>query len=216
MKVSLIGAGDVKFHFNELLKISNGELNKHLEKIANSLKETNSIPVALADRGVLFDLIKKFKKINGENAIGLAPLDDTTFGTAHMKEFIEAEINGKKVFDEIISTGDWYKQDMTHCLFGDVVLVLGLTTGSLGELSYGYYLYKLIGGRKEGVETKRKDVHERIVAGSKIPMHTIVYSPFMKERLPSELEKYIEKFGAKVFYVKDAVELKQVLKNLEK
>ena len=216
MKVSLIGAGDVKFHFNELLKINNDTLNVHIENIATVLKETRAIPVALADRGILFDLVKKFKEIGGEKAIGLAPLSDNTFGTSHMEEFIESKVNGKKVFDELVNTGDWYKQDMTHCLFGDVILVLGLTTGSLGELSYGYYLYKLIGGFKKGVETKGKNIHPQIIAGENIPLHTIIYLPFVKDKLPFELEKYIEKFGAKVFYVKDSVELKKVLKDLEK
>jgi len=216
MKVVLIGAGDVKFHFNELLKINNNNLDIHLQNIAAVLKETKSLPVALADRGILFDLVKKFKESGGEKVVGLAPLSDNTFGISHMEEFINAKVNGKKVFDEIIDTGDWYKQDMTHCLFGDVILVLGLTTGSLGELSYGYYLYKLIGGFKEGVKAKGTNIHKQIIAGTKVPLHTIVYSPFVKDKLPFEIEKYVEKFGCKVFYVKDAVGLKQVLKNLEK
>ena len=63
MKISLIGAGDVKFHFNELLNINSGDLEKHIEKIALVLKETNVVPIALADRGILFDLVKKFKEM---------------------------------------------------------------------------------------------------------------------------------------------------------
>jgi hypothetical protein len=214
MKVVLAGAGDIKFHFNELLKINNEELDTHLNEIATVLKETNSTPVCLTDRGVLFNLVKKFKAAGGEKAIGLAPLSDNTFGITHMQEFIEAKVSGKKVFDEVIDTGDWYKQDMTHCLFGDVILMLGLTTGSLGELSYGYYLYKLIGGFKVGVEAKGKTIHERIIAGEKMPLHTIVYAPFTKDKLPFELEAYINKFGAKVFYVSNEKELNKVLNEL--
>jgi hypothetical protein len=216
MRVSIIGAGDIKFHYNELLEMSDNELSIHLEKIAFVLKETDSIPVALPDRGIPFELTKKFKEIGGEKAIGVAPLSDNSFGITHMNEFIESNVGGKKVFDEVIDTDNWYKQDMTHCLFGETILVLGITTGSLGELAYGYYLYNLMQGHKPGVKTKSNMIHEKIVAGSKIPLNTIVYMPFVKGKLPFELEKYIEKFGGKVFYVKNSSELKDVIIKLKK
>jgi hypothetical protein len=214
MKIVLIGAGDVNFHFNEMLNINEEKLNEHLSKISSVFIETNSVPVALADRGVLFNLVKNFKEKGGKEAIALAPLSDNSFGISHMKEYIEAEVSGKKVFDKIIDTGDWYKQDMAHCLFGDTVLLLGLTTGSLGELSYGYYLYNLIGGFKEGVEAKGTSIHPEIVAGSKIPLNTIVYLPFVKNKLPFELEAYINKFGCKLFYVSNEKELKEALEKI--
>jgi hypothetical protein len=216
VKISLIGAGDVKFHFNELIGINNLELEKHLEEIAIVLKETSSVPVCLTDRGVLFDLVKKFKKIGGGEVIGLAPLSDNTFGISHMSEFINAKIDERKVFDEIIDTGDWYKQDMTHCLFGDVILMLGLTTGSLGELSYGYYLYNLLNWLKSDCKNQSNLIHKKVSAGKKNPFSTIVYLPFIKSKIPFEIEKYIEKFGGKVFYVNDSVELKKILLSLKK
>jgi hypothetical protein len=216
LNISLIGAGDINFHFNELLKINSGDLDFHLNNIALSFKKTNSVPICLTDCGVLFDLVKKFKEMGGKKVVGLAPLSDDTFGISHMKEFLDAKINEKKVFDEIIDTGNWYKQDMTHCLFGDVILLLGLTTGSLGELAYGYYLYNLIGGFKNGINIKSEKIHKKICAGKNCPLHTIVYSPFIKEKLPFELEKYVEKFGAKIFYVSNASELENILFEIKK
>ncbi len=216
MKISLIGAGNTKFHFNDLLKIDDNKLNSHLSEIAISFKNTNSIPVCLADYGVLFDLVKKFKEIDGKKVIGLAPLSDDSFGISHMDEFLNAKINNKNIFDEVIDTGNWYKQDMTHCLFGDVILLLGLTTGSLGELAYGYYLYNLIGRFKKEKNTSSEKIHKKVCAGKNIPLHLIVYSPFIKDKLPFELEKYIEKFGAKIFYVSNAKELEKVLLKIKK
>jgi hypothetical protein len=216
VKVCLVGVGDKDFHFNQMININNSQLDFHLNEIATTLKNSNSIPVCLADYGILFDLVKKFKEFGGEKSIGLAPLSDNSFGVNHMKEFIEAEVNGKKVFDEIINTGDWYKQDITHCLFGDVILLLGLSPGALGELSYGYYFYNIIGGFKQGINKKSNNVHEKISAGKNIPLHLIVYLPFVKEKLSFELEKYVEKFGAKVFYVSNTKELEKILFEIKK
>lgn len=215
MRVSLIGVGDKKFYFNELLKINNVELDIHLNNIAISLKNSDSVPVCLADYGVLFDLVKKFKGLNGEKVVGLAPLSDNTFGVSHMKEFIDSKINGKKIFDEIIDTGDWFKQDATHCLFGNVVLVLGLSPGSMGELAHGYYFYNMFNPNSWG-NISKNSINKKIVAGKKIPLHTIIYSPFVKNKLQFELEKYIEKFGGKIFYVSNAKELESVLIKIKK
>ncbi|MDD3083526.1 MAG: hypothetical protein PHP82_00725 [Candidatus ainarchaeum sp.] len=216
MKVCLVGVGDKKFHFNEMLNINDIELDNYLNEISFAFKNTDSVPVCLTDYGILFDFVKKFKSVGGNKVIGLAPLSDDSFGISHLQEFINAEINSKKVFDEIIDTGDWYKQDMTHCLFGDVILVLGLSTGSLGELAYGYYLYNLIGGFKKEINDKSSSIHKKICAGKNVPLHTIVFSPFLKEKLPFELEKYVEKFGAKIFYVSNSKELENVFVEIKK
>ena len=128
-----------------------------------------------------------------------------------MQEYIEAKVNGKKVFDDFIDTGDWYKQDLTCCLFGEKVLVLGLTTGSLGELSYAFYLYKIFAGKKEKVKLGSESIHPKIIAGKNFPFTVLAYRPFIKDKLPYELEKYIKRFGGILKYIKNTEELKNEL-----
>jgi len=47
-----------------------------------------------------------------------------------------------------------------HCIFADAVLLLGKSLGSLGELCYGFYLYKLFAGKKPGANTARESIHK--------------------------------------------------------
>lgn len=103
---------------------------------------------------------------------------------------------------------------MTCCLYGDAILVLGLSTGSLGELAYAFYLYKLFKGKKDGVTVSGKAIHSEIRAGREIPYIVFVYRPFIKAKLPYELEKYIEKFEGKVKYVENVKELRAEIKKL--
>jgi hypothetical protein len=46
---------------------------------------------------------------------------------------------------------------MSHILFADKVLFLGTSLGSLGELSLGYYLYKIFKGHKPNVKVSLKE-----------------------------------------------------------
>ena len=148
LRVNLIGAGDIKFHYFELLKIPEDKFHKQVGDIAKALQESDVEIVLLPDRGVSFEVAKKYKEFDGRRVYGTVPVSDKDFGIGHLKQYIEAEVNSKKVFDEIIDTQNWYKQDLTHCVYGDVVLMLGNSLGSLGELVYGYYLYKLFVGDK--------------------------------------------------------------------
>ena len=75
--------------------------------------------------------------------------------------YITAELNGQKVFDEFIDTNNWYKQDLTCCIYGDIILMLGNSLGALGELVYAYYLYKLFIGDKPEVKTIREKNSQR-------------------------------------------------------
>ncbi len=206
----MIGAGDVSYHYKELLKIPEAKFNKHLVKIAKVLAKNSEI-VLLPDRGISFEVAKKYKEFGGSKVVGTIPVSDKTFGTKHLEPFINATVDGKKLFDETIDTDNWYKQDLTHCLFGDVILMLGNTLGSLGELSYGYYLYKLVTGYKPEVKTAIKNIHPDARAGTQTNFSLLVYKPFVKGKLSFEIEEYIKKMGCKIYYVKNAKELENVL-----
>ncbi|MFA5357467.1 MAG: hypothetical protein WC308_00915 [archaeon] len=211
LRVCLIGPGDIDFHYSKLLKIKTLDFEKNIEEISKVLVNSGSEIVLLPGEGVSFEIAKKYKELGGKKAFATVPKSDSDFGIKHLQEFIGAEINGKKVFDEEIDTGTWYKNDHTHCLFGDIVLVLGISLGTLGELSYSYYLYKLLLGKKPNVSVLREKIHPKIVAGSKVPFTAIVFKPFVKKKLPPEMEAYIKDCGGKVFYADSASDVKEIL-----
>lgn len=214
LRVSLIGAGDIKYHYFDLLRIQKEDFYEQVKEIAKALQEAGTEIVLLPDRGVSFEVAKKYKEFGGKKVWGTVPLSDKDFGISHLKPYIEATANNKKIFDDFIDTQNWYKQDLTHCIYGDVVLMMGNSLGSLGELVYGYYLYKLFIGDKPEVKTKKKSIHPEVRAGEIVPFSVIVYEPFLKEKLNYEIEEYIRKLNGKVYYAKSPAEIKKALEEI--
>ncbi|RLE47831.1 hypothetical protein DRJ25_01445 [Candidatus Woesearchaeota archaeon] len=212
LRISLIGPGDVEFHFFKLLKLKKDEFNQQIKDLARTLIDADVELVLLPDRGVSFEIAKSFKESGGKRVFGTVPLNDNDFGINHLNKFIDAEIDSKKIFDELINTNDWYKQDLSCCLFGDLVLMLGNSLGAFGELVYGFYLYKLFKGNKPGVNAMKSKVHPEIRAGVRTPFSVIVYLPFFRDKLPFEIEAYIKKTGGKIFYVSNPKELLSLLR----
>jgi len=110
LRVNLIGAGDLKFHYFDLLKIPEEKFHKQVEGIAKALQEAEVEIVLLPDRGISFEVAKRYKEFNGRKVYGTVPVSDKDFGIVHLKPYMNAEIRGKKIFDEIIDTQNWYKQ----------------------------------------------------------------------------------------------------------
>jgi len=211
LRVSLIGPGDIKFYYFNLLKLPKAKFYKQIEEIAKVLKESEIELVLLPDKGVSFEVAKKYKELGGAQRVyATMPLSDTDFIISHLFKYLNAKVSGKKIFDEIIDTQNWYKQDLTHCTYGDFTLMLGNSLGSLGEFAYGFYLYKIFKN-----SARRKKVHPEIRAGEKIPFSAIVYKPFIKEKLNYEIEAYIKKVGAEIYYAKSPIELKKIIKKLK-
>ncbi|MEM2121577.1 MAG: hypothetical protein QXU20_02895 [Candidatus Woesearchaeota archaeon] len=83
---------------------------------------------------------QKYKAFGGKKVFGTVPLSDKDFGIKNLKPYIKAKIFDKRIFDFFINTQNWYKQNLSQCINADVILMLGNSLGSLGELVYGYYL----------------------------------------------------------------------------
>ena len=197
MRLSLISPGDIDFHFCEMLDISKEDFNKQLDEIAKILAKDDVELILSPDKGTNFELTKRYKHHKGKKAIGIVPMKDKDFGIEHLNATMDAELNGKKIFDEFIDADNWFKKDLCYCTFGDAILMLGISLGTLREISAGFYLYKLFMGQKDGVKVLQKKIHKDIRAGESFPFSVIVYKPFLKELLPFELEKYIEKTGGR-------------------
>lgn len=212
-KLSLIGPGDIDFHYYQLLKIKSEKFQSELEKIAKALSELNISLELLPDKGICIELAKLYKKFGGKEVIGTIPQSDKTFGISHLQEYTDTKVNGKLLFDRIINSGDWFKHDLIKGLMGNAILYLGASPGTDGERNYAVYLYKLMKRFKEGVEVTGKKIHPEISAGENFSI--FVYSPFLiNKKLPSEDEAYMKKFGISLFYVKSPNQLKGKLSEL--
>jgi len=129
----------------------------------------------------------------------------------HILRYMDAEVDGERVFDDFIDAGNWYKLDVSKAATGDDVLLLGKSLGSVGEFALGFYIYKLLAKKKPLVKVERDDIGTHIRAGKIIPFTAIIYLPFVKERLDYEIEAYIKKVGGKIIYVRDPDELRKAL-----
>lgn len=217
MRVCLIGPGNVTFHYHELLNFKEKELTNEIEGIAKALASSNSEIELLPDNGICIEIARKYKEFGGRKVIGSVPLSDNTFGISHLKKYMDEQVNGIKLFDELIDTENWYKQDMIKGLLGDVVLYLGSSPGTDGELNYAAYLYKIIGGKKEGVDVAGKRIHLDVRAGTEVPFTVLAYTPFISsKKLGKETEAYCKKLGITLVYVNNAGGLEKALKKLSK
>jgi len=217
LTISLIGPGDVEFYYQKLQGIEKEKFESELEKIAKVLSKSNISLELLPDKGVSFELAKLYKQNGGKEVIGAVPKEDTTFGIKHLEEYINAKVDGQKVFDKIINSGDWFKHDLIKGLLGDVVLYLGSSPGTDGELNYATYLYNLINGMKKYIDTPTDKIHPEILAGKNIPYTYLIYSSFLKTgKLLYETEKYLEKAGIDFKYIGNSEELREKLEELMK
>lgn len=205
MRLSLIGPGDIEYHFQKLLKIPKQKFQSELEKIAQALVDSGVELEILPDKGISFRLAELYKQKGGIRVIAAIPKSDKTFGVKHLEPFTNSEI-----IDETIDTENWYKHDLIKGLLGNAVLYLGSSPGTNGELNYAIYLYKILTGRKEGVEVAGKFIHPEVRAGNNYTI--FVYSPFLKSgKLNEETEAYIKKFNIKLIYANNSKQLKTEL-----
>jgi len=207
LRVSLTGPGNIDHHFSKLLNIPTNKFEKHVNEIAKVLADSGNEIIFLLDRGVAFEIAKKYKEFNGRKVFGAVPKQDKDFGIKHLQPYIT-------IVDEIIDTDNWYKQDMINAILGDVVLMLGNSLGSLREITAGFYLYKLFQGEKPKVDVTNKRIHKDAVAGDNIPFTLLIYKPFFKKKLNYEIEVYIKKSKGQIFYIKNARHLKKILELL--
>lgn len=216
LRVSLIGPGNIDYHYYHLLNISKNKFKSEMSKIAKALVDAGVEIVFLPDSGATFELAKLYKRFGGKKVYASVPLQGTDLGIKHLNPQINYKENGKKIIDEVINSGDWYKQTFYLATFGDIVLMLGFSLGSIGELSLSYYMHKVFLGHKRMGGVKREQVHKEIRAGKNVPFSVVIYRPFVKGRLNKEIEEYIKKHEGKVYYVENADKLYSILNKLNK
>lgn len=215
LRISLIGPGDINFHFYKLLKLSKKRLQSELKEIAKVLAKSN-IEIELTPcEGVSFEIAKEYKRQGGIKVIASVPKSDKAYGIKHLEPYLKTKINGKKLIDKEINTGDWRQQNRLKALLGDIILLLGTSPGTNLEANYGIYLFKLMNKFKKGIKNA-KYLHPEIKAGKNIPYTFLIYSPFLKnKKLSPEIETYMKKYRINLSYIKSPKELKEKLRKLK-
>ena len=210
MRLSLIGPGDIEFHYSTLLGISKEKFDTETEKIAKILVESGIEIEILPDKGISFEIAKLYKKHGGKMVIASIPKSDKTFGIKHLEPYINEKINNKPIFDEIIDSENWFKHDITKALFGNAVLLLGKSPGTELERNGAEYLLHIMKGLKENINVSLCKIHPELKADEKYTI--FVYSPFiLGGKLSYEDELYIKEYGINLIYIKNPKELKQEL-----
>lgn len=201
MIISLIGPGDIKFHFLELLNFSKDNFEKEIEKIAEALAESKVHIELLPDKGISLEIAKLYKthKIKNLKVIAAYPKSDKTFGIFHLTEYLNLQINSEPLFTDFIDTENWYKHNLTKCLFADAILYLGRSPGTEIEKNGSIYLYNIFKKFKQKPEPSKN-------------FTIFVYTPFLKDKkLTFEEESYIQQFKIPLIYINNSKELKENL-----
>ena len=89
MRIALIGPGNTKFHYQELLKISEEQYKQEVWGIARALVNSNVEIELLPDDGICIELARQYKREGGRKVIASLPLSDKTFGVNHLKEYAD-------------------------------------------------------------------------------------------------------------------------------
>jgi len=206
LRISIIGPGDIKYHYQEILKIKEKSLRKQINNIAKVLVKSNNSIAIVPDKGICLEIVKDYKKQGGKKALAVIPKNDNKYGIKHLKENLK-----EGLFDSEINSKTWQEQLFNLGLYGDICLYLGSSIGSNAELLASAYRYNKLNKFKK--DKKRFD--KEIRAGSRIPLTFMIYTPFLRsKKLPKETEAYLKEFGIRLDYIKSPKELEEKLQKL--
>lgn len=130
MRIGLIGPS--RF---EKVGVKKEKIDKILEFIGENIAKSEHEVVITPSPGLPYETAKYYKEHGGKNIIGIAPLDDREFGIRHIREQM-------KILDKRINGGTWYSCPMRLIQNSDLLICLGLSAGTLIEISMIKYAIK--------------------------------------------------------------------------
>jgi len=132
--VSLIAGPTDKTKIFRFTNISRENYNTHLEELADSLSNYVHMVNIIPDQGVPLDFAKKFRERGGK-VIGYVPQIDC-----------ESLRKNFSYCDEItVFNGGWSALNTCLSLKGDLITVIGMSPGTMVEISYTKYHKKYLG-----------------------------------------------------------------------
>lgn len=184
MDAVIIGVSDrsVLWRFG---KIKEKEYLKFIKEYAESLAKHFENIIVTPDDGIYSDIALEFGKIKNKKPIAYYPDKDTFYGVKHIEQnFPKYEL--RKI------DGDWYKLDADITKQSNVIICLGLTPGSLIELSFIKYHQKY--GVFKNPELKN--------------IHLFIDERCIEQKLPKSFEVQI----SNIFYYQNINELEKLIK----
>ncbi len=189
MKISILGPGDYSL-ISKYGKLNEEEVKELIEKTGELLaREGYEIMVAV-DRGIAFEIAKKYKEKGGKKVYGVLPKSHEKY-----KEGKEDAIKPyMKIVDEKIVVDSWYHLNGEIGSLGDAAISFGLSCGTMADIVFLYFHYKYLGGKTK----------------------LLMYLPSMSQKLPREIEEKLSIKGKKYEYINSLEDMENELKNFEK
>ena len=155
-------------------KINQSEYKNWISNISKVLEEELTELHIIPDDGVPLDIAKKYKELGGNNVIGYVPKNYDN----QLKQYFNF-CDDIRVFD-----GNWTALNTSLSLKGNLIIAIGLSSGTMVEIAYTKYHNKYL----------KKD----------IPILTHLET--MGSRLPVEIEDEIN-----IIYFNNNEQLKKIL-----
>ncbi|MDO8436057.1 MAG: hypothetical protein Q7S82_01555 [bacterium] len=182
LKVGIIGPTNIK-KLSKLTKKPTGFFLQKTKEIGNLLAEIGCELWINSDKGMASRIGNAYKKNGGEKLVVLYPVKGEPWPNAHAKPYI-------KYADEIRKEPNWFWTNYNVTALPDICICVGLSAGTLSELAYIKWNYKLKRGN-----LKKLIAIKELLRGRKIP---------------PEIEVEIKKI---LVYVDNVRELRQFFKN---
>lgn len=137
LRVSIIGPSD-PWYICRHTRLTRNTVITLTEQVGKLLAKHNAEMIFVPDTGVAHFVAKAYKKAGGPKVIGLIPKDPEPFGVRHL----EPQMN---VVDEVNELTDWYHITGKICQEGDFVICIGMSPGTMAELSWMKFYWSFFG-----------------------------------------------------------------------
>lgn len=182
MKIAILGPGNPEL-ISKYGKMNKQEVEELIDKFAKFLAFSGHEIIIAVDRGIAFEVAKKYKQYGGKKVYGVNPESHEKYDK---KEQIKPFMS---VIDEEIKVASWYHLNGEIASFSDIAVALGLSCGTMADIVFLYFHYKYL-------KNKTK---------------LLLYLPSMSGKLPPEIEQGLSVTGKKFDYVGNFGELKEKL-----
>jgi len=182
MKVAVLGPGNIEL-ISKHSKMNEQEVQELIDELGKFLASEDVELIMAADRGIAFEVAKKYKKYGGKKVYGVNPQSHEKYKDGKqeaIKPYIE-------VIDEEIKVASWYHLNGEIASFSDVAVVIGLSCGTMADIVFLYFHYKYLGSKTK----------------------LIMYLPSMSSKLHPEIEESLSVKGKKFEYARNFSDLKE-------
>lgn len=127
IKIGLIGPTKIEKYL-DATGFAKEDYNHFMHELGSALSKTNHELIIVPEPTAASSKVATiYRDYHGKKVIGSLPIDDSEFGHEWLDE---------SLVDEIISCGTWRNQPESLCEESDILLMIGLSPGTMVELCY--------------------------------------------------------------------------------